>query len=64
MITKRNRSRATALASCGVVSMSKYRKAFLIWLGVMVPLVIGLTMIGTYCESCIIQDASIYRTLP
>ena len=44
--------------------MSKYRKAFLIWLGVMVPLVIGLTMIGTYCESCIIQDASIYRTLP
>jgi hypothetical protein len=38
--------------------MSRYRKAFLIWLGVMVPLVIALTVIGTYCESCIIQDDS------
>jgi hypothetical protein len=42
----------------------KYRKALLIWLGVMVPLVIGLTIIGTYCESCYVQDDSIYRTLP
>jgi hypothetical protein len=46
--------------------MSKYQKAFLIWLGVMVPLVIGLTIIGMTCESCIIQDdtPSIYRTGP
>jgi len=26
--------------------------------------VIGLTIIGTYCESCYVQDDSIYRTLP
>jgi len=33
--------------------MSIYRKAFLIWLAIMVPLVIGLTIIGTYCDSCV-----------
>jgi len=44
--------------------MSKYRKAFLIWLGIMVPLVIALTIIGMTCESCIIQDASMYRSDP
>ncbi len=27
----------------GLTFMSKYRKAFVIWLGIMVPLVIGLT---------------------
>jgi hypothetical protein len=35
------------------MSMSKYQKAFLIWLGLMVPLVIGLTIIGITCESCL-----------
>jgi hypothetical protein len=37
------------------MSMSKYRKAFLIWLGVMVPIVIGLIIIGMNCESCVDQ---------
>jgi len=30
------------------ISMSKYRKAFLVWLGIMVPLVTTLTIIGNY----------------
>jgi hypothetical protein len=35
--------------------MSRTRKAFLIWLAVMVPVVISLYLIGTYCESCYVQ---------
>jgi hypothetical protein len=32
--------------------MPKFRKAFLIWLAVMVPLVTALTIIGLNCPSC------------
>ena len=34
--------------------MTWNRKEFLIWLAIMVPLVIGLTVIGLACESCVI----------
>jgi hypothetical protein len=32
--------------------MPKFRKAFLVWLAIMVPLVIGLTVIGLTCQDC------------
>src|SRR5258708_22606151 len=57
-ITKTNRTWARAPLSAGLCQMSKYRKSFLIWLAVMVPLVIGLTVVGMNCESCIIQEGS------
>jgi uncharacterized membrane protein YhaH (DUF805 family) len=44
--------------------MSIYRKAFWIWLGVMVPLVAILTIIGLTCESCIIQDEGWFYEAP
>jgi hypothetical protein len=40
----------------GLRQMSMYRKAFLIWLGIMVPTVVALYWIGMTCEGCIIQD--------
>jgi hypothetical protein len=33
--------------------MSIYRKAFLIWLGVIVPTVMFLTIVGLTCDNCI-----------
>jgi len=38
--------------------MSIYRKAFLIWLAIMVPLVAALTVIGLNCQSCVYQCAA------
>jgi hypothetical protein len=32
--------------------MPKFRNAFLIWLAIMVPLIIALTVIGYTCQDC------------
>jgi len=54
--------------SCGETTeglVSIYRKAFWIWLGVMVPAVIALIAIGLTCDHCHRSDlGSLYRTLP
>jgi hypothetical protein len=45
--------------------MSPSRKAFLIWLAIMILLVIALTIVGLTCETCQRTDLGwLYRTLP